>query len=254
MTSHMVIPDIQAKPDISLDYLKWIGEYIIAKKPDVLICIGDFADMPSLCSYDKGKKSFEGRRYKADIKAATDAMNLMLKPMKDYNERQKAGHHKQYTPRMILTLGNHEERIMRVSEYAPELDEVVGYRDLPYQDWEVIDYLKPIDIDGVIYVHYLSNAFTGKPMGGCALNQLKLFGKSYIVGHKQTLDIATRFVGNGQQQWGVIAGAAYPHDEAYKGYQGNHHWRGVIYLHRVIDGSFDPMFISLDYLKDRYNG
>jgi hypothetical protein len=253
MISHMVIPDIQAKPGVSLDYLKWIGEYIVAKKPDILICIGDFADMPSLSSYDKGKKSFEGRRYKADIAAAKEAMDLMLAPMREYNKRQKENHHVQYKPRMVLTLGNHEERIMRVSEYSPELDGVVSYADLPYEDWEVIDYLKPIKIDGVVYVHFLANPFTGKPMGGCALNQLKLFGKSYIVGHKQTLDIATRFAGDGEQQWGIVAGAAYPHDEDYKGHQGNLHWRGVLYLHRVQNGTFDPMFISLDYLKDRYN-
>lgn len=253
MTSHMIIPDIQAKPGVSLDYLKWIGAYIIAKKPDVLVCIGDFADMPSLSSYDKGKKSFEGRRYKADICSAEMAMRLMLEPMKLYNLKQKLGHHPQYRPRMILTLGNHEERINRVSEYSPELDGVVGYHDLPYQEWEVIDYLKPIEIDGVTYVHYLANPMTGKPYGGTALNQLAKVGRTFIVGHKQTLDVATRFTIGGVQQWGIVAGAAYPHFEDYKGYQGNDHWRGVLYLHRVVSGSFDPMFISLDYLKDRYH-
>lgn len=253
MTSHMVIPDIQAKPGVSLDYLKWIGQYIIAKKPDILICIGDFADMPSLSSYDKGKKSFEGRRYKADIQSAKDAMDLMLAPMREYNKRQKDGHHKQYTPRMVLTLGNHEERIMRVSEYAPELEGVVGYDDLPYESWEVVDYLKPIDIDGVTYVHYLANPMSGKPYGGTALNQLAKVGRTFVVGHKQTLDVATRFTIGGVQQWGIVAGAAYPHFEDYKGYQGNDHWRGVLYLHRVVNGSFDPMFISLDYLKDRFH-
>ncbi len=252
MRSHLVIPDIQAKPGVDLSYLSWIGEYIIAKKPDVIICIGDFADMPSLCSYDKGKKSFEGRRYKADIQATVDAMSLLLKPLKDYNIKQRAASHRQYKPRMVITLGNHEERINRVAEYQPELDGVVGYHDLPYLDWEVIDFLKPIEIDGVMYVHYLANPMSGKPYAGTALNQLTKVGKSFIVGHKQTLDVATRFTIGGTQQWGIVAGAAYPHDEGYKGYQGNYHWRGILYLHRVIDGSFDPMFISLDYLKDRY--
>lgn len=254
MTSHMVIPDIQAKPGVSLDYLRWIGEYIIAKRPDVLICIGDFADMPSLSSYDKGKKSFEGRRYKADIAAAKEAMDLMLGPMRKLNAGLRSSHHRLYTPRMVLTLGNHEERITRVSEYQPELDGVVGYQDLPYEDWEVIDYLKPIEIDGVTYVHFLANPMSGKPYGGTALNQLAKVGRTFIVGHKQTLDVATRFTIGGVQQWGIIAGAAYPHFEDYKGYQGNDHWRGVLYLHRVVGGSFDPMFISLDYLKDRYHG
>lgn len=250
--SHLVIPDIQARPGISLNYLSWIGEYILAKRPDVIICIGDFADMESLCSYDKGKKSFEGRRYKEDIKAAKKAMDLLLSPVRKYNKMRSKNKKAQYLPRMVLTLGNHEERILRVGELQPELDGVISYSDLPYQDWEVIDYLKPIDIDGVTYVHYLANPMTGKPYVGTAANQLLKTGKSFIVGHKQTLDITTRFTISGKQQWGIVAGACYPHDEAYKGPQGNYHWRGILYLHRVIDGSFDPMFISLDYLNDRF--
>lgn len=253
MTSHLIIPDIQARSGIDLTYLSWIGKYIIDKKPDIVVCIGDFADMPSLCSYDKGKKSFEGRRYKEDIKAATKAMQLLLQPIKAYNAKQVLDHRQRYKPRMVLTLGNHEERIMRVSELQPEFDGVVSYDDLPYDDWEVIDYLKPIIIDGITYVHYLANPMTGKPYGGTALGQLSKVGRSFIVGHKQTLDVATRFTIGGTQQWGIIAGAAYPHFEGYKGYQGNDHWRGILYLNRVINGSFDPMIISLDYLKDRYN-
>lgn len=250
--SHMVITDLQVKPDTDLSYVKWIAEYIIRKRPDVIICLGDFTDCPSLCSYDKGKKSFEGRRYRRDIAAAREAMDLFLGPIKAYNEKAVEGHRKRYKPRMVMTLGNHEQRIERVAELQPELEGVVSYDDLPYGDWEVIPFLEPIDIDGVMYVHYLSNPFTGKPYVGTALNQLTKVGKSFIVGHKQTLDICTRYILGGQQQWGIVAGAGYPHDEGYKGPQGNHHWRGIIYLHRVLDGSFDPMLISLDYLKEKY--
>ena len=61
---HAVLPDIQAKPGQDFSFLTAIGEYLVEKQPDRWICIGDFADMPSLSSYDVGKKSFEGRRYK----------------------------------------------------------------------------------------------------------------------------------------------------------------------------------------------
>jgi hypothetical protein len=250
---HLFIPDVQAKPGVDLIHCKWIGEYIVHKKPDVIVCIGDFADMESLSSYDKGKKSFEGRRYKADIKAAKEAMDLLLGPMREHNEKATKNHEKRYKPRMVLTLGNHEQRIARVCNDNPELDGVVSYDDLPYADWEVYDFLKPVVIDGVLYVHYLANPMSGKPYAGTALNQLVKVGQSFCVGHKQTLDIATRFTLDGRQQWGVVAGAAYLHDEDYKGYQGNQHWRGVIMLHDVRDGSFDPMLVSLDYLKERYS-
>lgn len=249
---HLIIPDVQAKPNVSLGHLDWIGQYIVYKKPDVIVCIGDFADMESLCSYDKGKKSFEGRRYKADIEAATEAMNRLLAPIKEYNEQQKATKHKQYKPKMVLTLGNHEQRIERAVEFQPELEGVIGYDSLPYKDWEVYDFLQPVEINGVTYVHYLANPMSGQPYGGTALNQLMKTGNSYVVGHKQTLDVATRFTANGKQQWGIIAGACYLHHESYKGYQGNHHWRGIIVLNDVVDGSFSPFFVSLDYLRERY--
>lgn len=249
---HLFIPDVQAKPGVPLDHLSWIGQYIMDKQPDVIVCIGDFADMESLSSYDKGKKSFEGRRYKKDIKAAEDAMDLLLAPMRKHNETAARGKRKQYKPRMVMTLGNHEERIMRAVEFSPELDGVMSYDDLPYKDWEVIDFLKPIVIDGVMYVHYLANPMSGKPYAGTALNQLNKVQHSFCVGHKQTLDIATYFTPVGKQTWGIVAGACYQHDESYKGWQGNAHWRGLIVLHDVEDGKFDPMLVSLDYLRKRY--
>lgn len=250
---HLIIPDVQAKPGVPLDHLSWIGQYILDKRPDVVICLGDFADMESLCSYDKGKKCFEGRRYKADVRAAQEAMEKLLYPIKEYNHRQMLNHKARYKPRMVLTLGNHEQRIERVIDLQPEFDGVISYNDLPYEDWETVDFLKPVEINGVLYVHYMANPMSGNPYGGSSLNQLMKVGQSFVVGHKQTLDVATRFTVSGQQQWGIIAGACYLHDETYKGHQGNHHWRGIIVLHDVCDGTFDPMFVSLKYLKERYS-
>ena len=74
MTCHLIIPDVQVKPGHDYSFLKAIGNYIVKKRPDVIINIGDFADMPSLSSYDKGKKSFEGRRYKHDVEAGWEVL------------------------------------------------------------------------------------------------------------------------------------------------------------------------------------
>ena len=45
---HCVIPDVQAKDGCDISYLADVGKYIVEKKPDVIVCLGDFADMPSL--------------------------------------------------------------------------------------------------------------------------------------------------------------------------------------------------------------
>jgi hypothetical protein len=110
-----------------------------------------------------------------------------------------------------------------------------------------------VNIHGVNYVHFMANPMTGRPYGGQALNILKQVGETFVQGHKQTLDVATRFLpASGKQQWSIIAGACYTHDEDYKGPQGNHHYRGVVVLHGVKDGNFNPMFVDLDYLKSRF--
>jgi len=250
---HLFIPDVQAKDGVPFDHLEWIGEYIVHKKPDVIVLAGDFADMPSLSSYDRGKKCFEGRRYKKDIKAAREAMDILLRPMKEYNQRQRETKHAQYKPEMILTLGNHEHRIERAVDAQAELEGVIGYHDLPYEDWDVYDFLNPVIIDGVMYVHYLCNPFNGKPYGGTVKNQLTKAQHSFCVGHKQTLDMDIYFTPMGKQTIGIQAGACYLHDEEYKGYQGNAHWRGIVMLNGVEDGVFSPWFIPLDYLRDEHN-
>lgn len=249
---HLFIPDIQSKEGVPFDHLEWIGQYIVDKKPDVIVQIGDFADMPSLSSYDRGTRSFEGRRYKKDVAAARQAMDTLLAPMKAFNAKKRKNKEAQYRPRMVLTLGNHEHRIERAVEAQAELEGIIGYHDLPYEDWEVHDFLKPVVIDGVMYVHYLSNPMTGKPYAGSALNQLNKVQHSFCVGHKQTLDIATYFTPMGKQTWGIVAGASYLHDEEYKGHQGNAHFRGIVMLNGVSEGTFSPWFISLDYLRMRY--
>jgi hypothetical protein len=254
--THLMIPDTQCKPDTDMTYLSWIGQYIVDKRPEVIVHIGDHADMPSLSSYDKGKKAAEGKRLQLDIDASIEGMNLLLQPLRTLQQQQKRNKKKVYTPRMVITLGNHEERIVRHVNANPELEGFLSYDNLMYKEmgWEVHDYLKPVVINGVAYCHFMANPFSGKPYGGTAQNVLKQVGESFCVGHKQTLDVATRFLpASGAQQWGIIAGACYLHDEGYKGHQGNHHWRGIVIKHNVQEGSFNPMFVSLDYLKERYN-
>lgn len=252
--NHLVIPDVQVKPGQDWAFLSHIGEYILDQRPDTIICLGDFFDMHSLSSYDKGKRSGEGARVSEDIQAGKEAMAKLLLPLMELQQRQRKNKEKVYRPRMVFTLGNHCQRIERYVNDNPELGEFLSYKNLGLErfGWEVHDFLKPVDVDGIIYTHYLANPMTGRPYSGSALNQLKTIGKSFVVGHKQVLDVGIRPIIDGSMQIGIICGAAYPHDESYKGYQGNNHFRGVIVLHDVRNGFADPMFVSLDYLNRRY--
>lgn len=249
----LVLPDVQAKPGNDFSYLGKIGQYAVDKRPDCIVCIGDWADMPSLSSYDRGKKSFEGRRYKADVEASHDAMEAFLMPIVEHNRKAVAAGQPEYKPRMVLTLGNHEYRINRAVEDDSKLDGVLSVADLAYEayGWEVYPFLEVVEIEGIAFSHYFQTGVMGRPASS-AQAQLNKKHQSCIAGHQQGLQIATGFKANGQMITSIIAGSCYLHDEEYLGPQGNKHWRGFLMLHDCKEGSFDPMFVSLNYISQRY--
>lgn len=238
---HLVIPDVQAKSDVPLAHLEWVGKYIADKRPDVIVCIGDFADLPSLSSYDVGKKSFEGRRYKKDLEACHKAMELLCAPFKEIYD---------YHPRMVLTLGNHEERINRVVETDAKLEGIISIDDLGYQSWgwEVYPFLKVVEIDQIQYSHYFTSGVMGRPASSAAV-ALRERQKSCVQGHVQHIDIA---IHKKTQAFSLFSGICYRHEESYLGEQGNTQKPGIWMLNEVQNGTADLLQISLGYLERRY--
>ena len=249
-----VIPDTQCRPGIKLDYLEWVGKYLVAKRPEVIIHLGDFADMASLNSYDKpGSKSFEGRRYNKDIQNAQEAMKIFLGPIERYNYVQWKYKKPRYIPRKIMLLGNHEARINRVVEEDPRLDGTISINDLNYKDfgWEVHPFLKQVVVEGVAFAHYFCSGVMGRPITSARAILLKKH-MSCVAGHQQGRDIAYAQRGDGVDMTAIIAGSCYLHEEPYLNPQTNNHWRGMYMLHNVNDGAFDEMAVSLNYLKSKY--
>jgi hypothetical protein len=238
-----ILPDVQAKPGLDFKHLAHVGRYFAELQPEVIVCGGDFADMPSLSSYDKGKKSFEGRRYKKDIDATKRAMDTFMDQI-----AAAPG----YKPRLVLTLGNHENRINRAVDDQSELEGLLSTNDLKYADygWEVHPFLEVVTISGVVFSHYLTSGVMGRPIG-TASALLSKRHQSAIVGHQQGLQMATAVRADGGMLTGIIAGSCYMHDEEYMGPQGNRHFRGCLILHDVRNGEFEPMPVTLKYLKDK---
>lgn len=251
---HLVLPDVQAKPGIDFTYLEKIGRYAVEKKPDKIICLGDFADMPSLSSYDVGKKSFEGRRYTADVLAARQAMIKFLTPIWEFNARAKRNKEKQYKPELILTLGNHENRINRATNDSPQLEGVLSVDDLQYKElgWDVYPFLDVVVVDGIAYSHYFTTGLMGRPVTTAAACLAKKH-MSCVQGHQQGLQIHSSYRADGRQMTSIIAGSCYEHNEDYMSFQGNNHWRGFLMLHDVHDGEFDIMPVSLKYINRKYS-
>lgn len=249
----LVIPDCQVKEGVALEHLTWAGEAICDYRPDVIVNIGDFADMPSLSTHDvKGSKYFEGLRYNIDVATTKQAMTMLLKPLRDLQAKQKESKHKVYSPRMVLTLGNHEQRISRAVNNNPMLDGLISTKDLGYEaDWEVHEFLHPVFINGVGFNHYWPVGAMGRPAASPAAIISKLH-MSCFAGHQQGKQVAYGKRADGKAICAIIAGSFYQHDEDYMDQLSNTHWRGLVVLNEVNDGAFDELMLSMNYLKGKY--
>lgn len=246
---HLFVPDPQCKEGVPMGHLAAAGHFAVAKRPDTIVIAGDWWDMPSLSSYDRGKLQFEGRRYKTDIEAGIAGMELFLKPI------QKA---KNYRPRIVVTLGNHENRVVRVVEEDSRLAGTIGQHDFKLEEMglEVYPFLATFVSGGITYTHYFPRSANGKitqTRAGApnAKAQLVRQGGTAVAGHTQGLDAACLPL-QGRLQWGIQAGSFYQHEEDYLSPQGTAYWRGVVMLHQVVNGACSPMFVDLNYLLEKY--
>ncbi len=250
----VVIPDAQVDPKHSVAFLATIGRYIAAKRPDVVINIGDFAELASLSSFDKGTKAYENLRYATDLKHLHKGMETLLKPIWDLQKKQKASKTKIYRPDLKLTLGNHENRINKAIFHDPaRLEGIISIKDLKYEEygWEVFPFLETLIIEDIIFTHYVPSGSMGRATA-TASALLKNCYMSAVVGHSPGLQIAQAKRGDGRQLTAVIAGSCYEHDMYYFNAQTNRHFRGILHLYEVEKGSFLVKPVSLDHLKKNY--
>jgi len=251
---YLILPDPHAHPDHNNDRADWLGQFILDRKPDVVVNMGDTFDMPSLSSYDKGKASFSGASYEKDISSGLDFLDRMWHPIRKAKKKK---------PTSIFLEGNHEHRLKKVIEYDPQLqgDKFgVSYKNYQLKDYhnEVVYYQGQTPgiytADGISFSHFLVSGLMGRPIGG-EHHAASLLSKNYsscVVAHSHTVDWAVRSSSNGKKIMGLVAGVFQDYDAGWAGTCNNLWWPGIIYLRGVEDGTYDPEFISLEALRDEY--
>lgn len=249
--THLIIPDAHANPNYSNERFNWLGEFIKDIKPDVVINLGDGADMASLCSYDKGKRSFNGRTYRKDIDSFLDSQERLWGPIRKTKKR---------LPSSYYLIGNHEQRIDRAIDLSPELEGTLSIDDLNL--WEWYDEVVPYDgstpgtcsVDGILYAHYFTSGVMGRPIGGehPAYSLLTKLFVSATCGHTHTADYCIRTTAEGNKIQGCVAGCYQDYRADYAGTCNNLWWKGVILKTGVDKGNYDISFISLNQLKAEY--
>lgn len=247
----LIVPDQHAHPDWGNERADYLARLTIDLKPDIVVNGGDAADMPSLSTYDKGKRSFHGKSYKKDIEAHLDFQDRWWGPVKAQKKK---------LPRRVFLIGNHEQRIDRVLDLSPELEGTVGYHDLEleyfYNDIIPYDGGLPgvLEMEGILWAHYFPTGISGRPMGGERPAHMLLAKNnvSCVAFHQHTLDFATRRNVRGDVLNGLVAGCYQDYINDWAGPVGKFWRAGVAVLTNVSDGNFDFSWISLENLKKEY--
>lgn len=249
--THLVLPDSHAHPDYSNDRYDWLGRFIADLKPEVVINIGDNADLASLSTYDKGKRSFQGRNYKADIEAHLDAQERTFAPIRRLKKK---------LPYSIFFEGNHEHRITRAIDLSPELDGAMSFRDLKLDEYydEVVMYSGGTPgiklIDGVTYAHYFVGGIAGRPLGGIHAGYAIATKKfsSATCGHSHLFDTSWHVDLAGRSVIGTVVGCFQDYTNDWAGEIGSLWNRGVVVKRNVCNGGYDLQWISIETLKKEY--
>lgn len=241
----LVIADTQVREEVNIDHIINLGKWIAKERPKRIVHIGDHWDMPSLSSYDRGTAKIEGRRVRSDIDSGNRAMQLLLEPLRELQDHQRACKKRVYKPELHFHIGNHEERIKRYENANPAIHGFIGYDSFDLTDWVVHDFLDVNTIEGVDFAHYFYNPNSGRPYGGTAEHRLNKLKRSFVQGHEQGFKYHIEAVGQTRIH-GLVVGSFYTHDEGYKGPQGNSHWRGCALLKNHKAGEYDLELMSIE--------
>lgn len=249
MATHIVVGDAHVDPEVSNERFEWLGRFVADRKPDVVVDIGDWSDMGSLCSYDKGTSGFEGRRYRKDIEHTLDSREIFNKSLRESSD---------INVRLVSCIGNHEQRIARAIDADPAvLEGTIDIDDLGHAEygWEVAPFLEPIQVDGITYCHYFAAGIMDRPIGGehGAYTILAKKSMSCVWGHSHILDFCSRNDAMGRKIVALNAGCYFEHDLTYVSKQVNSMLcRGLAVITTLEMGGFDLEWVSMERIKNQY--
>ncbi len=232
----LVVGDAHVEPDQDLSRFEILGKFAVDQRPSVIVVIGDWFGLTSLCAYNS-RLEVEGARVVEDIKAGNDAIDILEAELaKDPT----------YKPRKIYIMGNHDHRIDRVAEEDPRLFGLVGTHLMNWKEngYEVYPFLAPCRINGFRFQHYLSAPGGRRAIAGVyqgrKLMQAVNFEESVVVGHGHVLVNRELGLASGKRIHGIQVGKFFTHEEEYAGPDSNNRWwTGLVLLRDCVDSQCD---------------
>lgn len=242
-------------PSTPNDRFSWLGNLIYDLSPDLVIDLGDGADMRSLNSFDTRYPSkIISQSYQEDINHYLDAQERL---------RHKFRKNKRKLPTWIGFEGNHEHRIKKVIQHDPRLEGDkygVSFKHLETDKWfnEYHEYSNSAptiaNYDGVSYAHYFSAGSYGRAISGRthAASLISHRASSSTCGHSHKRDISFKDNAYPNPIIGLVVGCYKQSEEDWAGQANNEWWSGVVVKRNIESGCYDPEFISLESLRKEY--
>ncbi len=242
IVTHAIIPDTQIYPGVNTDHLVWAGKECLERRVEVIIFLGDIADFPSL--FNKTRSTFSGEEYKRDLLAFKVAMKRFMDVIRSDPT---------YNPKIIFCLGNHEFRIIKIANEDKALKGLMDISDLGLEEYgiQVVDYLQPIIVDGIVYCHKFTHGKMCNDIQSAKLLAVKKH-QSCFMGHVQHCEWHREERADGSCFYAVFAGSFYTHNMDYLSHQGNNYSRQMWFANDVQNGEFDLENFSIKRLEKKW--
>ncbi len=250
LPKHLVIGDAHAGPGQDLRRFRWLAKFCLHHRPDVVVSIGDWFGLDSLCMHGSTADR-ETQRLLHDLEAGNEALRIFAEELQRHNLKNPSD---LYCPRLVVTLGNHDARIIREAHSNPHLIGILDYDLMHWEQygWEVVPFLQPCEIDGVTYSHYFTRPGSGRAISGkyhAAALVREGLGGSFVCGHSHKLDWHSSANIHGKRAQGLVAGCFFEHIEDYAKTSNNQWFRGLVLLNDVVDGDYDLEVWSMARIK-----
>ena len=208
----LAIGDLHDSPSIpDKSRFRWIARHAAATRPDKIVQIGDWASFDS-CSRHEAPGSM-GQKLRPsinqDFESLEESLAIFMAEAGDGFSQD-------------VTLGNHEERVLRVESATAELQGVLWPRlqeTFARYRWRTHDPYKPLYVGGCMFVHVpmtlAGRPYTGKQPENSIINDTTV---SIIYGHTHRANVVSRAkIGPVQKLTVLNLGSALPagHVEAY---------------------------------------
>lgn len=242
-------------PGVSNERFDWLGRFLYDLKPDMVIDLGDGADMRSLNTYDtRYPQAIVSQNYEKDIDTYNDSQERLRHPFK---------YHKRKRPFWVGFEGNHENRIKKAISHDPRLEGQrygVSFGHLQTKVWfdEYHEYSNSApaiaDYDGVSYAHYFSSGNYGSATSGLhhAYTLLQNRNHSSTCGHSHKRSIYFKDSAHPNPIIGTVVGCFKGGEESWAGQANREWWHGVVVKRELENGVYEPEFVSMERLRKAY--